>query len=242
MKSLFLSIVCLSSFFATAQMSLKKLDGTPINNGDVFVFESVEEPDSYLGIKIYNNSETDINVKVKVESIVNSNGTNLQLCVGNVCLSTITAGNSYPNFPAVIEANSENSNFDHFLNMNAGIDQSAPVEYTLKFFQVDDNGVEIGNSISFSYRYVSTLGVSNFNTLAQSGVSLNSNIVSSTLEMTTTKNVQYNLYDVSGKSLMHQNAAVGAHRIDVSNLNAGVYILYFQNDQGQKASARIIKK
>lgn len=242
MKSLFISIICLSTFFATAQMSLKKLDGTPINNGDVFVFDSAEEPASYLGIKIYNTSETDINIRVKVENIVNSNGTNLQLCVGNVCLSTITAGNSYPNFPAVIEANSENGNFDHFVNYNSGIDQTAPVEYTLKFFQVDDSGVEIGNTVSFSYRFVSALGTSSFNALAQSGVSLKSNIVSSALEMTTTKNVQYNLYDISGKSIMQQNMTAGEYRIDVSNLNSGVYILYFRNDEGQEASSRIIKK
>jgi hypothetical protein len=242
MKSLFLSIICLSTFFASAQMALKKLDGTPINNGDVFTFDSVEEQNSYLGIKIYNTSDTDINIKVKVENIVNSNGTNLQLCVGNVCLSTITAGNSYPNFPAVIEANSENTNFDHFLNLNAGIDQNAPVLYTLKFFQVDDNNVEIGNSVTFSYRYASALGVSNFNALEQSGVTLKSTMVSNELEMTATKNVQYDLFDISGKSVMHQNVTVGEHRLDVSNLNSGVYILYFQNNEGQKASARIIKR
>ena len=242
MKNLFLSIICLSSLFATAQMSLKKLDGSPINNGDVLVFDSVEESYSYLGIKIYNDSDNDINIKVKVENIVNSNGTNLQLCVGNVCLSTITAGSSYPNFPAVIEAHNQNGDFDHFLNLNSGIDQTAPVEYTLKFFQVDDNGVEIGNSVSFSYRYVSALGVSNFNALAQSGVTLKSNIVTNEIEMTTTKNVQYDLYDISGKSIVHQNVTAGDYRVDVSNLNSGVYILYFQNNEGQKASARIIKK
>lgn len=242
MKSLFLSIICLSTFLASAQMSLKKLDGTPINDGDVFVFDSAEEPASYLGIKIYNNSETDINIRVKVESIVNSTGTDLQLCVGNVCLSTITAGSSYPNFPAVIEANSENGNFDHFVNYNSGIDQTAPVAYSFKFFQVDDNGIEIGNTVRFSYRFVSALGTSSFNTLAQSGISLKSNIISSALEMTTTKNVQYNLYDISGKSILQEKINAGEYRIDVTNLNSGVYILYFRNDEGQEASSRIIKK
>ncbi|WP_298221396.1 T9SS type A sorting domain-containing protein [Flavobacterium sp.] len=242
MKSLFLSIVCLASFFATAQMSLAKLNGTPINDGDVFTFDSAVEPGSYLGIKIFNNSNTDINIKVKVVSIVNANGTNLQLCVGDVCLSTITAGSTYPNFPAVIEANGQNGDFDHFLNLNTGIDQTAPVEYTLKFFQVNDNGVEVGNSVTFSYRFVSALSVSNFNALAQSGVTLKSNVVTSDIEMSLTKNVQYDLYDISGKSVMHQNANIGEQRIDVSNLNSGVYLLYFQNEQGQKASAKIIKK
>ncbi|NHM05948.1 T9SS type A sorting domain-containing protein [Flavobacterium sp. CYK-4] len=242
MKSLFLSIIGLASFIATAQMSLKKLDGTPINDGDVFTFDTAEEPGSYMGIKIFNNSDNDINIKVKVLSIENSTGTNLQLCVGNVCLSTITAGSSYPNFPAVIEANGQNGDFDHFLNLNSGINPALPVEYGLKFFQVDENGVETGNSVSFTYRFVSALGVSDFNNLAQTGVTLKSNVVASEIEMDLAKNVQYDLYDVSGKSILHQNATTGEHRVDVSNLNAGVYILYFQNDLGQKSSARIIKK
>lgn len=242
MKSLFLSIIGLASFIATAQMSLKKLDGTPINDGDVFTFDTAEEPGSYMGIKIFNNSDNDINIKVKVLSIENSTGTNLQLCVGNVCLSTITAGSSYPNFPAVIEANGQNGDFDHFLNLNSGINPALPVEYGLKFFQVDENGVETGNSVSFTYRFVSALGVSDFNNLAQTGVTLKSNVVASEIEMDLAKNVQYDLYDVSGKSILHQNATTGEHRVDVSNLNAGVYIIYFQNDLGQKSSARIIKK
>jgi len=151
------------------------------------LFNSATEPGSYLGIKIFNNSNADINIKVKVESIVNANGTNLQLCVGDVCLSTITAGNTYPNFPAVIEANGQNGDFDHFLNLNTGIVQTVPVEYTLKFFQVDDNGVEIGNSVTFSYIYASALGISNFSALAQSGVTLKSNVVTSDIEMNLTK-------------------------------------------------------
>ena len=60
--------------------------------------------------------------------------------------------------------------------------------------------------------------------------------------MTTTKNVQYNLYDISGKSIMQQNTTAGDHRIDVSSLNSGVYILYFRNEEGQEASSRVIKK
>jgi len=41
---------------------------------------------------------------------------------------------------------------------------------------------------------------------------------------------------------MAQNISAGDYRLDVSNLNAGVYILFLQNSEGQKASVRIIKK
>jgi len=243
MKKIFIATVALFSLVASAQMSLKKLDGTPINNGDVFTYDVAVEPGSYMGIKIYNSSGSPINVKAKVESVTNSDGTNVQFCLGDVCLATVTAGNSYPpNFPAFIDANSENGDFDHFLNLNSGINPNLPVSYSFKFYQVDGSGAEVGNSVSFSYRYVSPLGVSSFNQLEQSGVVLKSNVVSNELEMTTTKELQYSLFDANGKSVLSQNLEIGNHAIDFSNFSAGIYILSYQNKEGQNGSIRIIKK
>jgi hypothetical protein len=163
--------------------------------------------------------------------------------LGDVCLPEIIAGNSYPpNFAAIIEGNSENGNFDHFLNLNSGIDLSQAVAYSFKFFQLNDLGAEIGNSVSFSYRYVSPLGVSDFAQLAQSGVSLKSNIVANELEMTVTKNIQYSLFDVTGKAVLSQSAAIGDHSADLSNLSSGTYILSYQNKEGQTGSIRVIKR
>jgi hypothetical protein len=243
MKKIFIATIVLFSLVASAQMSLKKLDGTPINNGDVFVYDVAVDPGSYLGFKIYNDSPNPINVKVKVESITNADGTNVQLCLGDVCLPEIIAGNSYPpSFPAIIEGNSENGNFDHFLNLNSGIDLSQAVAYSFKFFQLNDLGAEIGNSVSFSYRYVSPLGVSDFSALAQAGIQLKSNVISSNLEMMLDKDIEFVLYDVTGKSVLSRRAEIGMHSVDVSNLNAGVYIMSYTNKKGQSGSTRIIKR
>jgi Secretion system C-terminal sorting domain len=243
MKNIFVALISLVSLISTAQMTLKKLDGTPINNGDVLTFDVAEEPGSYLGIKIFNSSANPINVKAKVESVTNSDGTNVQFCLGDVCLGTVTAGNSYPpNFPAFIDANSENGDFDHFLNLNSGINPNLPVSYSFKFYQVDGTGAEVGNSVSFSYRFVGPLGVSNFNQLEQSGVVLKSNIVSNELEMSTTKDLQYTLFDTNGKAVLSQNLEIGNHVIDFSNFSTGIYILSYQNKEGQNGSIRIVKK
>ncbi len=242
MKYFLALMIGLQSFVCLAQLSVTKLDGTPINDGDVLTFDSAVEPASYLGLKVFNNSNEDINVKVKCVDIVNANGTNVQLCFGPVCVPTITIGNSYPNIAAVIEANSSNGNFDHFLNLNTGIDPNIPVLYTFKFFRVDDNNVEIGNSVTFSYRYTSLLGVSNFSELGQTGVSLRSTLISNTIEMTTVKNVMYTIYDVNGKALSGQNLTSGEHSINVSNLPTGVYILQLDSSDGHKGTMKILKR
>lgn len=240
--SLILVFCCLSTLLSFSQLSLKKLDGTVINDGDVFVFDSAVEPACYLGIKTYNTSDSDINVRVKCLGITNATGADVQLCFGNVCVNNITVGSSYPNLPAVIEANSANGDYDHFLNLNTGTDPNAIVEYSFKFYQVNDLGIEIGNSVSFSYRFNPLLTVREFNSLQNLGITLQSNVITTDLEMVTDKNVQYDLYDVTGKLMVHQNPFIGNTTLNVSNLNSGVYILSFKNNQGQKASARIIKK
>lgn len=242
LKYLLALLIGLQSFVSFAQLSVTKLDGTPINDGDILTFDSAIEPASYLGLKVFNNSNEDINVKVKCVDIVNADGTNVQLCFGPVCVPTITIGNSYPNIAAVIEANSSNGNFDHFLNLNTGINPNAPVLYTFKFYRVDDNNVEIGNSVTFSYRYVSALGVSSFGQLEQAGVSLSSTLVSNYLQMTATKNVRYTIYDVNGKALSSQALVSGEHTVNVSNLPKGVYILQFDSSDGQKGSVKVLKQ
>lgn len=243
MKNILITLLGFFSIFATAQMTIKKLDGTLINNGDVLNFDVAEDPGAYLGLKIYNSADSEIKVKVKVESITNADGTNVQLCIGNVCLATIFAGSSYPpNFPILIDGNGENGNFDHFLNLNTGVNTSLPVIYTFKFYQINNNGIEIGDSVTFSYRYASALGTSNFNQLENAGIIMKSNVVSNNLELITTRNVKYMLYDISGKTLIIQESGIGLHNIDLSNFNSGFYLISFQTIDGQKFTTRILKE
>lgn len=241
MKKLFLAIAFLSLTTSFAQLSVKKLDGTPIVTGDVFVFHELEEPDNYLGFKVYNTSASSIKVRAKVVSITNSTGTDLQLCLGDICLNTISAGSSYPSSPVTIAANGQNSNFDHILNNNPGIDPTQPVEYVIRISQVDNSGVEIGTGVTFTYRYTAVLANETF-TNTQNDVVLKSSIVSSTLDIRAAKNVMMELFDVNGKSIRRENLSAGDHSIDVSELGAGMYILGFNSETNQKSTAKFIKK
>lgn len=242
MRSILISIFCLNTLMSFSQMTLKKIDGTPINSGDVIVFNSTTDPDSYLGIKVYNSSSTDINVKIKCESISNENGSNVQLCFGDVCVNNIIVGNSYPNIPALIEANNSNGNFDHFLNTNTGTNPNSPIEYVFKFYQVTDSGSETGNSVTFTYRYSPNLANKEFNSLINFGINLKSNAVDKVLEFDTTSKVTLEIYDLNGKLQFNQNLDSGNQTIDISTLNSSVYFMSFTNSEGKKAISRFIKK
>lgn len=243
MKKIFVAVLSFLALTASAQLELKKLDGTPINNGDVFTFTETTEPAAYLGLKIFNTSDEDIYIRARVVSITNSVGNNLQLCVGDVCLNSISAGSTYPNFPAMIPANGQNGNFDHFVNYNGGIDPTQPVEYTLRILMVNESGQEIpgGGSVQFTYRYVSPLSTDSFS-LSSVGVALQSTYVGEQLVMTADLDTVVKIFDVNGKLTATEKVVAGDRTMDVSSLASGVYIVNFTNNAGRSASARIVKK
>jgi hypothetical protein len=226
---------------------MKKLDGTPIVNGDVFTFTTLGDAETaassdpaYLGLKIYNSSASNINVKMRLISMTNADGSNLQFCIDPICVGSLTVGNAYPaSGSSVIPANGQNGNFDHFINANPGTG-AGNVEYVLKFYMVNSFGAEIGNSITFTYRYA-TLGIST-NALQNAGINVKSTLVKSQFEFDATSNGKAELYDLNGRMVTSVNYISGYNYVDVSNLNAAVYILNFTNEEGKKAALKIIKK
>jgi Secretion system C-terminal sorting domain len=241
MKKVLIIIICLISLVGFSQMTLKKLDGTVINDGDVLTYTQATDPESYLGLKIFNSSSSDIRVKIKVISLVNVTGSDFQLCIDPICVSSLTVGNSYPDSGSIIPANGTNGNYDHFVNTNPG--NGSVIEYGFKLYQINDNDQEVGNAITFTYRYNGSLSNQSFsNQLSTLGVSLKSNIVANSLEIEASKNTQLSMYDINGKLMREQILNSGSHSIDTSILNSGTYILSFRNNEGQTATSKIIKK
>ncbi len=247
MKKLFIAALFFNALFASAQLSVKKLDGTVINDGDVFVFnalsdpDDIENPNNYLGLKIYNTGTQNMQIKAKAVSISNATGDNLQLCIGDVCLSALTAGNSYPSSAVTIAAGGTNSNFDHLLNANPGINPALPVEYVIKIYQLNGN-VEVGNSVTFTYRYSGPLATAGFDSLSDTGITLKSTLVGSQLEINAKNDVSVAVFDTNGKLLRREELTSGSQAIDFSSLSSGIYIVNFKNKAGQQGTAKIIKK
>jgi hypothetical protein len=241
MKIILTIVFSLYSLVAFSQLTLKKTDGTVINDGDVLVYNSIAEPTNYLGLKIYNSLSEDVYVKIKVVSFPDGQGSNLQLCIDPICVNNLVMGNSYPSFGSTIPANGENGNSDHFLNSNAG-DGINSLDYVLKLFRVDENNAEVGNSITFTYRYTPNLSNTDFNQLATLGIQLKSTLVKNNLELQVTKPVSANIYDVNGKLIVNQSLVTGDNSIEASKLASGLYILSLTTNEGKKATVKIIKE
>jgi hypothetical protein len=244
MKKGFVLLFSLFSIVSFSQMTLSKLDGTPINDNDILNYNIANETEGYLGIKVYNSSSNGINVKAKCVSMTNTTGTNVQFCIDPICVANLVVGNSYPSatLSLLVPANGQNGNYDHFFNSNTGIVQGVNVDYVFKFYQVDDSDVEIGNSVTFTYRYNPNLSTPNMDLLTNSGIRVDATNVSSTLQFSSQKSVTLEILDLNGKKISSYSLAKGNQAVDVSKLSNGIYIMSFTTVDGEKLTQKFMKK
>ncbi len=238
-------ILLLSALFCIgllqAQMSVS-LNGVTIADNQIFSYNTTTYPQASLDFKVNNSSSSSINVRIECVETINSDGSGMELCFGNVCLSSVHGGTSYPSTPVTIAPNSMDTGVNHFYNTNLGDGQNSPMDFVFRFYQVDNQGQEVGNSIFLTYRYTNALAIASFsNALANIGISLKSTTVHDQIELAVSKNVQLEVYDLNGKIVAQKALLAGEQSLDVSNLSIGTYIINFNSSTGQKASAKIIK-
>lgn len=234
-----LYLLALVAFSVQAQITVTKHDGTPITNNQVITFTSTAFNQAALEYYVHNNGTSSTRVLIECTSITNGDGTGFELCFGNECLAAVAPGDIYPSAPVTIAAGSTNGNFDHFYNSNPGNGQI--MDFVFRFYQVDLSGNEVGNSISFTYRYNPNLAVDSFSALEAMGVRVNTTTLTNQLELTAAKNMQLDLVDISGKTVRSLPVVAGSQSIDVSQLCAGVYVAKFTTNEGASSSIKVVK-
>ena len=240
MKKALLILGLLFVTVAQAQITVTRSNGAPIENGQVFTFNSLEYDDAYFGFLVNNNTASSIDVRILCESITNATGAGMELCFGNVCLASVSTGNAYPSSAVTIPAGGTNSEFDHFLNSNAGTGGISDYKFT--FYIEDEFGGSAAEIVTMTYRYDPNAMSTDGFALNSTGATLKSTVVQNTLDIKASKNVQMELFDMNGKTIRRQNLNAGDHSIDASDLNAGIYIVNFTTDSNQHSSAKFIKK
>ncbi len=250
MKYFYLSILLAFAIDASAQLSIINLaDNSPINDGDIFLFDQLatspnpNDSQGKLKFKIFNTSATEsINVQGQVVSFSNTDGTGSQFCIQPSCFFDMSAGQFIPNNPLTLAPGADNNDFDSFYNSNPGDGVNYPLTYTIRFFMLDDNGQEVGDDIAITYSYTpANFSNSNF-TLEDLGIVLHSTVVSEFIDFTFKSSVEYRLYDLNGRLLETKKVNAGNYSHNVSDLNAGHYILAFGDKTGKQSKTRFFKK
>lgn len=247
-KSFYLILALFIGVHSYAQLDLSTLQGDPIQDGDVFDFDQLgtADPSSSSGkIKfvIANSSDTEtINVLVEVTSLTNTDGSNSQLCVQPLCFYSVSVGTTIPNSPITLDPGANNGPSDYFFNTDNGDGQNYPITYGLKFFTVDDQGVETGESINVTYNYTpETFSNVKFD-MSDLGVTVVNTMVKEVLDFSNEEAIDFTIYSVNGRQMHSSSYKAGQHRIDFSNFATGIYLLSVKNEAGQTANLKLIKE
>lgn len=237
---LIIAFICFSAY---SQMTVTDLQGNPVQDGSVIEFNTTDLEDAKFHYVLGNSSSSDdINILIEVVSFTNTDGTNCQLCVQPLCFFAVNEGQSYPNNPINLAPNSDNGANDYFSNTNPGDGSNYPMEFVLRFYQVDDNGQEIGSDLTVTYQYIPE-GFSNddFN-LADMGITIHNTLVKDYIKIESSTSAHFKLYDVNARLINSFNISQGTNNFDLSNLKSGNYMLTFTDKQGKKSFTRIQKQ
>ena len=243
-KAILLVGIFLTMITVKAQIVLTLLDDTPIENGKVFTYNTVEESPATLYYKIKNTSANPASVRIQVTNLVNTTGMGLQFCFLNTCLPGVDLNAIYPNVdsPAIyLEGNTSTVGSGYNMwNQNSG-SGTFPIDYVFKFYQVDDANNQIGESFVITYRFDPFwMGVSNVNGNNNFAKILNTRINQS-VSIDAKEKVSYQIYSVDGKIISTGNLNAGVNSIQTSNLKNGVYLLYLKNSQGNTIQGKLLK-
>ena len=137
-----------------ARFTLEQKDtGTAITEGKEIVFN---EAGKSLYIKVTNKVNEEIKTRLKVISMTGTDGSKMRMCYG-LCSNGVTAGGYYPVGNAVIKvpALGSTSGWDNGAHIDATWAQTKPtIEYLMKIVECNDQGQELTDKGSISFKYV----------------------------------------------------------------------------------------
>lgn len=243
MKKISLLLFLFVSTILSAQFTVEDYDGVPILDGDIRTITSTDPTDAALYFWIFNQSQTDdIYMKIKLESITNGDGSSYQFCFGDLCIFDVHAGQTYPasGVPETIAVGGTNLPQNKFQNENPGDGTNYPVDYVWRFFQVDQNGDETGDEITFTYRFDPTLNVNDFNN--NSNVFIQNTIANEILTVQSLDDMSFEIFSITGQLLKTGQISSGISNINTTGYKTGVHFIRFNDNNGSTSTMKFVIK
>lgn len=220
-----------------AQITIVDGDGNAINDGDVVVRNSLLEADA---LKFFVTNTTDATIRSTIEYVSSEDGGNFQVCYGSQCYDPVVVGNSYPpvNVPQVIEAGATTGQGNKMFYNESDNPQLS--DHVFRFYQVDEEGNDIGESLTMTYRYDPTMGLEDIS--AQLGITLNATVVTNAISLNSREAATMQIFDVNGRLMQTNDVSAGTQNIDISGLSSQLYLVSFEIANGTKQSIKVLKK
>lgn len=221
-----------------AQFTVETDTGTPILDGDIFVFGQTHDP-AKLNFHINNTSSSQINMLVECVSMTNTDGSMMEFCITPTCYFDVAAGEFYPHdpYPPVpIQPGGQSNGNEHFMNKDSG-NGTDVIDYVFRFYQVNDFGIQIGTSLTMTYRYDPLLSAEEMNKL---DITVYPTLVQDILTIETGETLNMAIYDLQGRLVKNAELSIGQHQIELSNLSGQMYLVRFENELGASQVTKVI--
>ncbi|MFK7782525.1 T9SS type A sorting domain-containing protein [Psychroserpens sp.] len=240
-KLLILSLT-LASFVSFAQFEVRESStDNLITDGQTLNFTesgcNYSEPCNWK-FKVTNTSSTDIFMRIFVDNLTNTDGSDFQLCFAGVCLNSVTLGSGYPNNAAVIGPGVTNFAGNNFWNQNPAGTTTA-MSWTFRFQAFDAFGNQIGTPLSMTYNYDQNLSVDESQL---DKIEIFPTVASNELTISSRESLTATFYNLLGKKVKQVAIEVGEVKVDVSDLASQTYIIQFVNAEGNLITKRIVKE
>ena len=230
----------LASFIAHAQFEVRdKSDDSIVTDGQTIAFSEAgcdsTDPCNWK-FKVTNTSSEAIYMRIFVDNLTGTDGSDFQLCFAGICLNDVTLNSGYPNTPAMIAPGATNSAGNNFWNQNPPTTTTA-MSWTFRFQAFDAIGNTIGTPLSVTYSFDSNLSV---NDTELTSVSVYPTQVKDELHVSSNQDLTAEIYDILGKKVKQVIVASGETIIDVSNLSPQIYVIRFTDKQGKTNIRKIV--
>lgn len=186
--------------------------------------------------KVTNTSTQDIYMRIFVDELNNTDGSNFQLCFAGVCLNSVTLGSGYPTNAALIGPGVTNVAGNSLWNQNAPGTPDA-MSWVLRFQAFDAANNEIGTPFTMTYNYDENLSVEE---TEFTKVEIFPTVASNELTVSSSESLTATFYNVLGKRVKQVALEAGSVTLDVSDLASQTYIVQFVNVEGSLISKRIV--
>lgn len=218
-------------------------------SGDIVEVGELEDVITGAGrfkFKVRNNSEDVIHVRAKLVEVLNGKPDeerqNLDFCFAVMCYDKITLGTVYPTGGQYAEIEPDDTHKDNDTDYITNYYEPADggvVDYTFRFFEVNDDLEEIGDPLLLTYRYNPTLSTPDFNA---DFALLKSTILKDVMELELESDATLSMYDMSGREVLNRNLTSGAHHVALPSLSSNMYFIQLSNREGAKQTFKVIVK
>jgi len=220
----FFYLLFLFTAVTQAQISLQYVEGgVDVNDGDIVTVTDENQVAKHFIVT--NNYAYDINISLEVVDIINTDGSELQICFGvggnGGCHFPVAEGNIFQGGAPLSAGASTGQNDIDFMQIENGNFPTYPKDYVIKISALNTSDNSEISSITFTFRYDSTsyidkkLNKDDFQlSVSYGAININSKYAA-----------KVSIYNLTGQKIKELNVNKGKTVIN-ADFTKGIYIIH----------------